>query len=314
MSLSDATSPALAGVLSVLCTPFTEDASVDEESLRRLIEHNLAAGVHGIVCFGLAGEAYKLTDEERRRVLRIAIDTVDGAVPVVAGTEHSGLEAAAQRSVEAQDAGADAVMMYPPTFVKPGPAEVADYYRAAAEAVEVPVIVQDAPAWTGVPLPVDLLASIRREAPGVRYVKVEAPPTAVKVDSLRSHGFDAIGGYGALHLAEELASGIVAFMPGCALPALYVRLWELHQHHDAEKVWSLFAAVLPLLTFQLSSLDTFVSVQKLLLHRLGVQTSTRMRGPGASLRAGQVRWLDEVLSRIPVEPDLLPPSVKSPSS
>ncbi len=109
------------GVLSVLSTPFTKDGQLDRPAIKRLVEHNLEQGVHGIVCFGLASEVYKLADRERSDLLQIVVETVDGAVPVVAGTEHNGTEAAVQRSVDAQELGADALMMYPPTFVKPSP-------------------------------------------------------------------------------------------------------------------------------------------------------------------------------------------------
>lgn len=287
----------LHGLLSVLCTPFDGSGAPDLASLRRLVEHNLAAGVHGVVCFGLAGEPYKLTDDERREILRTVVEVVGGRVPVLAGTEHSGVEAAVRRSVEAQELGADALMMYPPTFVKPGPDGVADYFASVGRAVDVPIVVQDAPAWTGVPLPVDLLAAIHREVPRVGHVKVEAPPTATKMVELRAAGLATVGGYGALHLAEELAAGIVAFMPGCALPAVYRELWDAHARGNTDEIWAQFTNVLPLLAFQMSSLDTFVAVQKLLLHRWGVLASPRMRRPGTPLSDEQVAWLDRLLDR-----------------
>lgn len=311
MTADGARSGPLSGVLSVLSTPFTDDGGFDEASLLRLVEHNLTRGVHGIVCFGLAGEVYKLTDGERRRILELTVETIGGAVPVVAGTEHNSVEAAVQRSVEAQELGVDALMMYPPTFVKPDLSAIFDYYVTVADAVDLPIIVQDAPAWTGVTLPVDLLAAIHREAPTVRYVKVEAPPTAVKIAALREVGFEAVGGYGALHLAEELEADIVGFMPGCAMPSLYTQLWRHHQEDDRDGLWSLFTQALPLLSFQLSSLDTFVSVQKILLHRLGVQSSPRLRSPGQSLDDTQTAWLDQVLDRTGLDRYLVNASAKA---
>lgn len=297
MNQSSSTETKLCGVLPVLCTPFTEDGALDEPSLVRVIEHDLGAGVHGIVCLGLAGEGYKLTDDERRRVLSIAVDTVSGQVPVVAGAEHNSIEAVVRRCIEAEEAGADALMMYPPSFVTPNAAEVEGYYAAAGQAVDLPIVVQDAPAWTRVPLPVDVLVRIRQRVPNVASVKVESPPTAVKIDALHEVGFTTLGGYGALHLAEELSRGIAAFMPGCALPEMYVRLWELHEEGNDEGLWSLYTAALPLLTFQMSSLDTFVNVQKDLLHRAGVLSSPRLRSPGAPLPKIQKAWLDTILAR-----------------
>jgi 4-hydroxy-tetrahydrodipicolinate synthase len=286
----------LEGVLSVLCTPFDDAGEVDLSSLRRLVEHNLAWGVDGIVCFGLAGEVYKLTDDERRTVLRTVVDAVGGAVPVVAGADHTGVEAAVARARGAKEDGADALMLFPPTFVRPDADGVLDYYVSVGE-VGMPFVIQDAPAWTAVPMPVDLLARIAEGTSSLAAVKVEGPPTAPKVRALRERGIPAIGGYGALHLAEELEAGIVAAMPGCAMPGLCLDIVRAHAAGDSDEAWRLHAAALPLLAFQMGSLDVFVSVQKLLLARLGVFGSARLRRPGASISAEQERWLDAVLDR-----------------
>lgn len=285
----------LTGVLSVLCTPFTRNGDLDDASLERLVAHQLAWNVDGIVVFGLAGELYKLTDDDRRRILRTVVSCVDGAVPVIAGTEHTGTEGAVTRAREAVELGASAVMVYPPTFIKPDAAGVVDYFASIGRAVSVPVIVQDAPAWTGVPLPVELLARLRDASANVAVIKVEAPPAADKIRSLREAGLTVIGGFGALHLLEDLDAGVQAFMPGSAMPGMYREWWDAHTTGDVQRLWGGFARALPLLSFQMSSLDTFVAVQKRLLHRIGILDSDVLRRPGAQLSADQSRWLDQLL-------------------
>ena len=198
----------LQGILSVLCTPFQENGSLDKKSLIRLVEHNLSWEVDGLVCFGLASEIDKLSDRERDEMLELVVEIAAGSVPVIAGTEHSGVETAAIRSQDAARAGAAAVMLYPPTFVKLAPSQVKEYYEEISQKAGVPIIIQDAPAWTDVPLPVDLLVEIKKIAPRVEYVKVEAPPTAPKMAALLEQGLTPLGGYGALHLFEELSAGI----------------------------------------------------------------------------------------------------------
>jgi 2-keto-3-deoxy-L-arabinonate dehydratase len=287
----------LRGVLSVLCTPFEDDGSIDAASIRLLVDHQLAWGVDGIVVFGLAGEPYKLTDDERRRVLSVVVEQANGAVPVIAGSDHSGLEAAVTRAREAVDLGADALMVYPPTFVKPDPQGVLEYYEAIAGVVSVPIVIQDAPTWTGVPLPVELLATIAEYSPSLRWVKVEVPPAAGKMRLLRDMGMHVLGGYGALHLAEDLAGGIEAVMPGCALPGLYLDIWRRHEAGDERGAFELYAQALPLLVFQMSSLDVFVAVQKLLLYEIGVLASPRLRQPGRRLDEEQCRWLKLLVRR-----------------
>jgi 2-keto-3-deoxy-L-arabinonate dehydratase len=303
----------LSGVLSVICTPFDDSGDVDKESINRLVDHQLAWGVDGIVVFGLAGELYKLTDDDRRQVLSTVFKRVGSTVPVVVGTEHTGTEGAIARSREAADMGASALMLYPPTFVKPDGEGVVDYFVSVGTSVELPIIVQDAPQWTGVPLSVELLTKIVSDSPNVRLVKVEAPPASAKIRALRRRGFDVIGGFGALHLIEDLRAGVQAIMPGCALPGLYRDLWSSHQHGNFEQLWGDFARVLPLLSFQMSSLDVFVAVQKQLLHQMGVLSSAAMRRPGAQLDSESLKWLDEIVDRtevgrylgLPTQTDLL---------
>ena len=287
----------LQGILSVLCTPFQENGSIDKKSLIRLVEHNLSWGVDGLVCFGLASEIYKLSDEEREQILELVVEIAASSVPVIAGTEHSGVETAAAKSQDAARAGAAAVMLYPPTFVKPTPSQVKEYYEEISQKAGVPVIIQDAPAWTGVPLPVDLLVQIKESASRVEYVKVEAPPTAPKMAALLEHGLTPLGGYGALHLFEELAQGITGTMPGCSLPGLYRDLWKLHSSGRQAECWELFTRALPLLSFQLGSLDLYVEVQKTLLTRIGVLSSAHLRRPGVTMTPGQIEWLHFLMQR-----------------
>jgi 4-hydroxy-tetrahydrodipicolinate synthase len=290
----------LSGVLSVLCTPFDDNGDIDKESINRLVDHQLAWGVDGIVVFGLAGELYKLTDNDRREVLRTVLNRVGSTVPVVVGTQHTGTEGAIARSREAADMGASALMLYPPTFIKPDGEAVIDYFVSVGASVELPIIIQDAPATTGVQLPVELFTKIVSASPNVCLVKVEAPPASAKIRALRSRGFKVIGGNGVVHLLEDLRAGIQAIMPGCALPGLYRDLWSSHQDGNVEQLWGDFTRVLPLLSFQNSSLDVFVAVQKRLLHQKGVLGSAAMRRPGAQLDSEALSLLEELVDRTEV--------------
>ncbi len=180
-------------------------------------------------------------------------------------------------------------MAYPPSFVKPDEASIVEYYSAVGD-VGLPVIIQDAPAWTGVPLSVELLARIAEAAPMAATTKVEAPPIAPKVAALVDRGLKAIGGYGALHLLEDLEAGATAFMPGSGLPGLYVELWKSYSAGGVDAAWDLFTRALPALSFQMSSLDCIVAVQKQLLVRAGVFTCDYQRSPTTHMSGAQGKW------------------------
>jgi 4-hydroxy-tetrahydrodipicolinate synthase len=260
----------ISGVLPVLAVPFNKDGSLDLDSIPKLVEHCISNKANGVVIFGLASELYKLNDSERIQILEKVISSVNSRVPVIVGTEHSGTLAAVARSIEAEKLGASALMLYPPTFIKPDEANVLSYFKAVGSAVKIPIIIQDAPAWTGVPLPVSLLSRIIKEQPNVCYIKLESPPIGDKAKLLKSEGFKIIAGYGAIHLMEDLTAGIDGFMPGCSLPGIFVEINDLFKSGNVEKARTLYQLVLPLLTFQLTSLDTFIEIQKLLIYNCNI--------------------------------------------
>jgi dihydrodipicolinate synthase/N-acetylneuraminate lyase len=160
------------------------------------------------------------------------------------------------------------------------------------------VIIQDAPAWTGVPLPVTLLSRIIKETPNVNYIKLESPPIGDKAKLLKSEGFKIIAGYGAIHLIEDLSSGIDGFMPGCSLPGIFVEINNLFGSGDIEEAKKLHQSILPLLIFQLTSLDTFIEIQKLLLMKLQIFTTSYCREPHIAISPERVAYLSALLKEV----------------
>ena len=288
----------ISGVLPVLAVPFNRDGSLDLDSIPKLVEHCISNKANGVVIFGLASELYKLNDSERIQILEKVISSVNSRVPVIVGTEHSGTLAAVARSIEAEKLGASALMLYPPTFIKPDEANVLSYFKAVGSAVKIPIIIQDAPAWTGVPLPVSLLSRIIKEQPNVCYIKLESPPIGDKAKILKSEGFKIIAGYGAIHLMEDLTAGIDGFMPGCSLHGIFVEINDLFKSGNVEKARTLYQIVLPLLTFQLTSLDTFIEIQKLLLKHLQIFSTSYCREPHIPISSDRIDYLNLLLAEI----------------
>jgi 4-hydroxy-tetrahydrodipicolinate synthase len=288
----------ISGVLPVLAVPFNRDGSLDLDSIPKLVEHCINNKANGVVIFGLASELYKLNDSERIQILEKVISSVNSRVPVIVGTEHSGTLAAVARSIEAEKLGASALMLYPPTFIKPDEANVLSYFKAVGSAVKIPIIIQDAPAWTGVPLPVSLLSRIIKEQSNVCYIKLESPPIGDKAKLLKSEGFKIIAGYGAIHLMEDLTAGIDGFMPGCSLPGIFVEINDLFKSGNVEKARTLYQLVLPLLTFQLTSLDTFIEIQKLLLKHLQIFSTSYCREPHIPISSERIDYLNLLLAEI----------------
>jgi 2-keto-3-deoxy-L-arabinonate dehydratase len=279
-----------AGIYPIVATTFENDGTLDLESQRRLVRFLLESGAHGLGLFGNASEGYTLADDERRELSRVILDEVAGAVPVVISSGHSGTDQAVRLSVEAEAAGASALMVMPPSFMKPDAEGVFQYFKALSNAVRIPIMVQDAPLMTQVPLGPDLLVRMARDLEQVRLVKVEAPPTPRKISRLREVAGDSLTLFGGLNgnfLLEELARGSAGTMPGCDMTDAFVRMWSAHQTGDEAAARAEFMRCLPLIRYELQP-GMGTAVMKQNLFDAGIIASPRTRHPTRSLDATDI--------------------------
>ena len=166
----------LRGVYPILVTPFDEQERVDIDSLRNLVEFQLQAGVHGRG-IALGSEVMKLTEAERALVTRTVADQVAGRVPVVVNTGGLSTVVTTYNSREAEENGADAVMIIPPTSEADADSLVR-VYQTVAEAVSLSIFIQD---LSNAHVPAAVARRIAEACPTVRYIKVESHPTPTMV-------------------------------------------------------------------------------------------------------------------------------------
>jgi 4-hydroxy-tetrahydrodipicolinate synthase len=143
------------GIMPALVTPFAgkNGKSVDEAQLRKLVTHCVDLGVHGVVPCGTTGEFVNMTVEERKRVIDVVVDEVNGKVPVVAGTGASGTQQALEMTLYAKDAGADAALIVTPYYLKPTNRGIYDHFSTIASKADFPLILYNIPQCTGLPMP-----------------------------------------------------------------------------------------------------------------------------------------------------------------
>ena len=141
------------GILPALVTPFTDDGkAVDEERLRALLRRCIGLGVHGVVPCGTTGEFVNLTTEEKKQVVNIVMDEVNGKVPVIVGTGATGTDQALEMTKYAKDVGADAALIVTPFYLKPKDRGIYQHYYTIASEVDLPIILYNIPQCTGVQL------------------------------------------------------------------------------------------------------------------------------------------------------------------
>jgi 2-keto-3-deoxy-L-arabinonate dehydratase len=281
----------LEGIFPILNTTFHEDGTIDLDSQAKLTEHLLSQGAHGLGLFGNASEGYTLLADERRAILKTVRKVVNGMVPLVVSSGASGTDAAVALGKEAQDEGGDALMVLPPFYLKTDAEGLMHYFDAISRAVSIPIMVQDAPLMTQVPMPATLLARMARETEQVRYAKVEAPPTAPKVSAVvKAGGLVVFGGLNGQFMIEEIERGARGMMPGSDMIGLFVNIWNRLESGDRTGAWQVFTRALPLIRFQLQP-GMGVSAMKHNLMAAGVIRSARVRHPTASLDENSLREL-----------------------
>jgi dihydrodipicolinate synthase/N-acetylneuraminate lyase len=272
---------ALRGMVPVVPVPFRADESIDGEGLAALCDFAARGGAAAICLPAFASEFYKLSDEERVEVVRIAVDAVGGRLPVIAQSNHGSARHAGRLARANQEAGAAAVSVALPRAFAYTEADHLDYALAVARAVDVPVLVQD---WNpaGPAVGADFCARLKDACPNFRYVKLEEPAMGPKVRAIRARCGEEVGvlvGWGGLYLLELIPAGIVGVMPGLELIDVLRRVWDLAHAGRREEAYDLFARVHPWIAFTLQSVESLNYLAKGLLVRRGLLRASYPRRP-----------------------------------
>ncbi|MFJ4965359.1 L-2-keto-3-deoxyarabonate dehydratase [Streptomyces sp. ADI96-02] len=286
------------GLVPILATPFTDSGELDTRSLRSLVEFELAAGVDGLAVFGMASEGFALTADERAVILREVRQVVGADFPLVAGVNGTSTVVAVEQARQAASGGAQ-LMVLPPFLAKPSQQQLVDFYGEVAEATESSVMVQDAPGVTGVPIDVATIATLAR-VPAVTSVKVEAPPTPVKVSAVvraAAGELAVLGGLNAASLIEEYDNGSVGTMPACEFPDLLRDLLDDLAAGRRAEARAAHARLLPLIHIGMRPGQAW-AVHKEVLRRRGVIESAAVRLPAQDLDPVTSRALDEILAEL----------------
>ncbi len=293
------------GVFHIMATPFTADGDVDLDGLPRLVQAVLAARVTGLTILGIAGEAHRLTDEERRALVERVVKEVAGRVPVAVGVSASGTHLAAAFARMSREHGADAVMIAPPAGVKNLDA-VAEYFRVVAEAARVPVVIQDEPVTTQVTMPAPFIARLVAELPAAQAIKIEEAPTLPKITRLRRElprRTAIFGGLGGVYFFEELSRGADGAMTGFPYPEALRAIRDAFVAGRRAEARDLFYRWLPLIRYESQPgavPGTSIAIRKEILRRRGWLRTAYVRPPTPGLDDTAAAELDELLGAINV--------------
>jgi 4-hydroxy-tetrahydrodipicolinate synthase len=292
------------GVYTVVPTPFDASGRLDIESLRGLIGFLVDARVDGLVVLGVMGEAPKLVGGERQAVIDAALGAARGC-PVVVGATHPSVAGASALTAAAAASGAAAVMMAPPRLDRAADDDaLVGFFAAVADAAEIPIVLQDHPGSTGVQMSAALIGRVASETGRVAALKLEDPPTPLKVTRVREHApddFKIFGGLGGVFLLEELRRGANGTMTGFAFPEVLVAIHRAHERGDRDEAATIFDRHLPLIRFEFQE-AIGLAIRKRIYRLRGVIADEHMRAPATPLDAGTIDELADLLRRLALLP------------
>jgi dihydrodipicolinate synthase/N-acetylneuraminate lyase len=288
------------GIFPVLLTPFRDDGTIDEESLRREVDFVVQAGAHGLVAPVNTSEFYLLSEKERQRLAEVVIDQADGRVPAIIGTAAPSTDAAEVLTRHARQAGAAGVIAMPPYVVRMPPEGIVDYYTRVSEAADgLPVVLQNVEGEVGSPLSAQAVLEIARQVPAVRYVKEETLPNTHRMSALLKvageHLDGVFGGSWGRFLINELERGACGLMSGSHLVDAQVKVYDLWQQGRRDEARDAFVRQLPVQNLW-SLLG--LRVAKEVLRRRGIFTTNVCRRACAPLDEFDHAELDASLALV----------------
>lgn len=283
-----------------MVTPLTDDEKIDEPALRRLVNHLIAGGIHGLFAVGTQGEAYALTLEEKQRVTEIVVEETRQRVPVYIGTGAITTRETIALTQMAERVGADAVSVLTPYFIAPNGDEVYAHYAAIARATRLPMLLYTNPARTGVNLSPDIAARLAQieNIVGIKDSSGDLTLTTEFIRRAASEKFHVLAGRDTLIFATLISggSGSIAATANVA-PQLVAEIYNAFVAGDFTRARRAQADLAPLrIAFDLG---TFPVVIKEALALMGI-CAARAKAPVQPMADARRAELKQILKNLGV--------------
>ena len=271
------------GICPIIATPFRDDGEVDYESMENLIKTLIKGGCDAVTLFGIAGEYYKLSDEEKRKMVELTVRVCreNKGRSIISVTDHA-TENAVKQAKFFEEAGADCLMLLPPFFLKPGAVSLYEHMKAVGKAVKIPVMAQYAPEQTGVAIAPEMFCKLRKECPNIMYYKIECKPAGPYISKLMDMtdgDMQIFVGNAGFQLIEAMDRGAVGAMPGCSMFDVYTKIYNEYTSGSREKAIEIHNALLPMLNHIRQNVEQIIFFEKRILKMRNIIKSDYCRHP-----------------------------------
>jgi 4-hydroxy-tetrahydrodipicolinate synthase len=291
----------LTGVVPIIPTPFTESEEIDEDGLRRLVDFAVDNGIEAACLPAYASEFYKLTEEEKLRVVKVAVEHAAGRMQVVAQSNHPSLKVAIRLAQANVDAGADVISLAVPRIFNLPENSLKEYLSGFLQSVpDTRVLIQDFNPG-GASISVSFIKELMQEHSNFKYLKLEEPLCAPKFEDIIKTTGGNVGlfeGWGGLYMLELIPVGITGVMPGLGVSDILQKVFNLRKNGNHKEAFDLFEKVMPQIFFSLQNMELFHYAEKELLVARGVLTNSVARKAAYKPDASTAAYIRELNERI----------------
>jgi len=291
----------LFGVVPIVPTPFTEDEEIDEDALRRLIDFAIAGGIKAVCLPAYASEFYKLSDEEKLRVVKVAVEHAAGRIKIVAQSNSPSLKIAIRLAQANVKAGASVISLAVPRIFGLPEGSIREYLSGFLKSIpNTPVLVQDFNPG-GSSISVGFIKELMDTHPNFKYLKLEEPLCAPKFEEIIKATGGKVGlfeGWGGLYMLELTPLGIAGVMPGLAVADILQRVFVLRREGRDAEAFDLFEKVMPQIFFSLQNMELFHYAEKELLIARGVLKNSIARKAAYIPDPSSVKYIRELNKRV----------------
>ncbi|HZU28368.1 MAG TPA: dihydrodipicolinate synthase family protein [Bryobacteraceae bacterium] len=290
----------LNGIIPIIPTPFDRDEQIDAQALRQLLDFACNADVAAVCLPAYASEFYKLSTDERRQVIALAVEHVNGRVPVIAQANSNAVGQAIELARFAEEIGASAISVAVPRQFAVRDKDLFRYFDRILSSIGVPLVMQDFNPGGATVTPA-FLADLHRAHPHFRWVKLEEPLMATRVRAIHDAtggGVGVIEGWGGMYLLELVSAGISGCMPGLGPADLLSRIWRLARGGCREQAYSIFQGVLPQIVYSLQSMELYHHAEKRLLVARGIIEASIVRDLRMDLAPQDAEYIDFLNAKI----------------
>jgi 2-keto-3-deoxy-L-arabinonate dehydratase len=291
----------LTGVIPIIPTPFTANEEIDEQALRDLVEFAISIGIKAACLPAYASEFYKLSDDEKLQVVKIAVEQSKGRMQIVAQSNSPSLKLAIKLAKANVAAGADVISLAVPRIFALPEVSIKEYLSEFFAAIpNTPVLVQDFNPG-GSSISVQLINDLRLKHANFKYLKLEEPLCATKFEDIIKTTQGTVGvleGWGGLYLLELVQVGIAGVMPGLAVSDILQKVFTLRKEGKNDKAFEIFERVMPQIFFSLQNMELFHYAEKELLIARGVLKNSVARKAAYIPDASTASYIKELNQRI----------------